>query len=423
VALAVAECAFVTSELPVVLSLEMHCNSKQQRQLAELLTEHLGDNLFTYDELTSTDRASLPSPLELERRVLVKGKVKPGVDKPRTSSCLRRATSKVSSPFRRKQQSSSQSSTIDKGWSSTSFGNLQECSSEFSLDTASLAESSENRESYPEMRCSEVDDRASSAAGRSERRSDLSRAQQTMEQKHRLSKRATHPIYEGVLTVRASPLPTFLGAARPKWPITITSLSEDKLLASLGVPKAERKQIESLVQSASVHDDPLKSRALIRLAADPPLEAGRMQRRTAAWLLRPFPLGTRFSGKNMSPLPGWLCGGQSVCLNFSEVDLAVSLHFALFKGSAGYILKPAEMLVSPSEVAASHSESPGGSNKDHKGGLQASTANDAYWPPWREEIHRTSVKFISLHNLPKVARKARAPSRHEPFVLSAHPLK
>eukprot|EP00966_Prymnesium_polylepis_P094708 2192508-Prymnesium_polylepis.1 len=112
-----------------------------------------------------------------------------------------------------------------------------------------------------------------------------------MEQKHRLSKRATHPIYEGVLTVRASPLPTFLGAARPKWPITITSLSEDKLLASLGVPKAERKQIESLVQSASVHDDPLKSRALIRLAADPPLEAGRMQRRTAAWLLRPFPLG------------------------------------------------------------------------------------------------------------------------------------
>ena len=30
VAKAVAECAFVTSELPVILSLEMHCSVKQQ---------------------------------------------------------------------------------------------------------------------------------------------------------------------------------------------------------------------------------------------------------------------------------------------------------------------------------------------------------------------------------------------------------
>jgi hypothetical protein len=46
----------------------------------------------------------------------------------------------------------------------------------------------------------------------------------------------------------------------------------------------------------------------------------------------------------MSPLPCWLGGTQSVALNFSEVDLAISLHFAMFRGSDGFVLKPPEML-------------------------------------------------------------------------------
>ena len=32
---AVAECAFVCSEMPVILSLEMHCSPRQQRLIAE----------------------------------------------------------------------------------------------------------------------------------------------------------------------------------------------------------------------------------------------------------------------------------------------------------------------------------------------------------------------------------------------------
>ena len=70
----------------------------------------------------------------------------------------------------------------------------------------------------------------------------------------------------------------------------------------------------------------------------------------------------------MSPIPFWLggkwhsdahchlsstshrlsllltaAGAQNVCLNFSDCDVAVQLHFALFRGEAGYVLKPAEM--------------------------------------------------------------------------------
>ena len=49
VAQAVAETAFVTSELPVILSLEMHCSAPQQKEIAELLRHHLGPTLLTYE--------------------------------------------------------------------------------------------------------------------------------------------------------------------------------------------------------------------------------------------------------------------------------------------------------------------------------------------------------------------------------------
>eukprot|EP00966_Prymnesium_polylepis_P121521 2808497-Prymnesium_polylepis.1 len=60
-------------------------------------------------------------------------------------------------------------------------------------------------------------------------------------------------------------------------------------------------------------------------------------------LLRADPLGLRFSGRNMSPLPGWLSGAQNVALNMSNTDVPVQLHFALFTGSDGFRLKPPEM--------------------------------------------------------------------------------
>jgi phosphatidylinositol phospholipase C, delta len=47
VAKAIAECAFTNSELPVILSLEMHCTPGQQFRLAKLMTEHLSNSLIS----------------------------------------------------------------------------------------------------------------------------------------------------------------------------------------------------------------------------------------------------------------------------------------------------------------------------------------------------------------------------------------
>ncbi|XP_019493771.1 PREDICTED: 1-phosphatidylinositol 4,5-bisphosphate phosphodiesterase delta-4 isoform X2 [Hipposideros armiger] len=69
----VAQYAFQTSDYPVILSLEIHCSWEQQETIAQHLTEILGEQLLstTLDGLLPTQ---LPSPEELRRKILVKGK-------------------------------------------------------------------------------------------------------------------------------------------------------------------------------------------------------------------------------------------------------------------------------------------------------------------------------------------------------------
>jgi hypothetical protein len=137
--------------------------------------------------------------------------------------------------------------------------------------------------------------------------------------------------------------------------------------------------------------------------------------------LRTYPLGFRISGKNMSPLPFWLAGAQSIALNFSpidgKVDWAVQLHFALFNGSEGYVLKPPEMRTSRQEQAtegsqvrgscetsASRSESALSCAMSDRAGEEGGAADEGSWPPPRERLHLTTMEVFSAHNIPKVSR-------------------
>ena len=67
VAKAVSETAFVTSQAPVLLSLEMHCGKKQQARIAELLKKELGALLLTCAELECLFEAQSPPARKLER--------------------------------------------------------------------------------------------------------------------------------------------------------------------------------------------------------------------------------------------------------------------------------------------------------------------------------------------------------------------
>ena len=113
--------------------------------------------------------------------------------------------------------------------------------------------------------------------------------------------------------------------------------------------------------------------------------------------------GLRFSGKNQNPIPCWLVGAQSVALNMSNIDLAVQFHFALFKRSGGFLLKPPNMCgpkeaQQPNACPVSAKEMPSGQTNE----------TDEYWPPHREWVQRTTLEILSLHMCPKVGARTHA---------------
>ena len=131
--------------------------------------------------------------------------------------------------------------------------------------------------------------------------------------KHRGHEKPADPFYEEYLSLRSVPVSTFLSTAPRPWVLPITSISEHKLLSAIGLSHAERDQIEGLQiggasasrrssNEVALTEQQMMSHAAFQLSSNPPAKVGSMQRRTSQWLLRLFPLGLRFSGKNMSPL-------------------------------------------------------------------------------------------------------------------------
>ena len=359
VAIAIAECAFVTSALPVIMSLEMHCSPKQQRLLATALIKHLGGALLTYDELCETGRASSLSPLDLKRRVVIKGKVK--------------ASTAGKSRLKGARLSAIMETAVMRP--SRGVGRLPRY-----LRTVSRLTLRSQRASHgvtSNAKDNEIQDKDSrSNSSIRLRLSGLGAATGTAKQKVR-----TDALLAGITALRSASVNEFLGAHRSVHALPITSINEERLLQEMSLSEEERNKIMGLMghgASQALAASSLSSTAR-NLAHDPPATVGELQRLAAERLLRPYPLGLRFSGANMDPCQAWLAGGQSVALNMCFVDIPLQLHYSLFDRTGGYAIKPQEM----------------------RRGLSAAGTNPPRWPPHRKTIHLATIQVLSLHNLPK----------------------
>ncbi|CAM1505453.1 Fc.00g110900.m01.CDS01 [Cosmosporella sp. VM-42] len=79
VCLAIREAAFVVSDLPVVVSLEVHCNAEQQQCMVRIMHE-VWEGLLVPE--LDVDADELPSPGALRRKLLVKVKYAPAAGQP-----------------------------------------------------------------------------------------------------------------------------------------------------------------------------------------------------------------------------------------------------------------------------------------------------------------------------------------------------
>jgi len=96
------------------------------------------------------------------------------------------------------------------------------------------------------------------------------------------------------------------------------------------------------------------------------------------------------------------CSAQNVALNFSNpdcIDLAVQLHFALFKGSGGYTLKPFAMRKPLQQALQARRRSEAYYDDNDEG--RAQYDDDDFWPPARQILRCVSIRALSLHQLPK----------------------
>jgi len=67
---AIAEHAFTSSPLPVILSIEMHCSAKQQKKIAKELIDTLGDMLLRTPRSPFERPTSASTLRELHRTVI-----------------------------------------------------------------------------------------------------------------------------------------------------------------------------------------------------------------------------------------------------------------------------------------------------------------------------------------------------------------
>ena len=356
VAKAVGETAFVTSQAPVILSLEMHCGEKQQARIAELLKKELGVLLITCADLESLVEAQSPAlgsffgeqpsvrelPFQaLQGRVLIKAKV----------------------PQR----------TLDDYEGLTTTLPLYEESTRESVVT-----------SLPPKR---PNARSSAKGG---------------------SKGVIEPSLRALITMLPVPAPRFMTGKLPLGGqgLPISSLSEP-LLQSIFASAGEDLRAEAAAKVQRITRGwQARGRTAPRFAYSPreasraarpgvplPLRSSLLRLRTFTPLAcyapqaRAFPRGTRIKSDNADPLFQWGMGVQQVALNLQTNDTPTQLHHALFAlgGGCGYVLKPREMRVEPTEA----------------------------WPPARATLHRATITLLSLHQLP-------APDEERPALARGH---
>lgn len=336
--------AFVTTDLPLILSLEVHCSPEQQLAMVKIMKETFGEQLVTEPLLTNC--GILPSPEELKHRILVKVKTcddpqhplgvstagprlgGDGTTTATTTTSFHGRKRSMSSPFIR--NTGSETSTAGPSLSSppTVAPNVDAGSSTWgpgrrSATTTSMSSATEDSDS------------ALVTAAKRER-------------KRRQRSKITKPLSDLGVYTRGY-----------KW--NSFSAPESRLFNHV-FSFAERSY-ESITRDS-------EQRQL-------------MEAHNKRFLTRVYPSGFRLRSSNFDPIAFWRGGVQMVALNWQTYDTGMQMNQAMFAAGTdrtGFVLKPESMRRPSSPMEA-------------RGGKR-SAASD-------KMLVRFSVEVISAQQLPR----------------------
>lgn len=287
--------AFVKSNFPLWISLEVHCNATQQAIMADTIKDAFGARLVTEPLDPSSDK--LPSPSELMGRILIK------VKEPRMRDDSMSSSAVVAQ------------ATRGRGNSVGSPAHYAHTESPAPLVSQSLPQSP-RLGGFPQRVASNSRHRVhtiNEEGGRGRdfsSNSDTESGSDTGSGGHSANK--TIPVL-GRLGVYCAGVkfPGFDAPAAKKFN-HIFSFMESSF------SKNSRSKEDKM--SLNIHN--------------------------MRYLMRVYPDGTRLASSNFDPLLYWRRGVQMAALNWQTFDLGMQLNRAMFDGgqdSSGYVLKPAEL--------------------------------------------------------------------------------
>ncbi|XP_022223760.2 1-phosphatidylinositol 4,5-bisphosphate phosphodiesterase classes I and II isoform X7 [Drosophila obscura] len=323
---AIAESAFKTSEYPVILSFENHCNPRQQAKIANYCREIFGDMLLDkpLDSHPLEPNMDLPPPAALRRKIIIKNKKKhhhhhhhhhhkkpsQAAGTPAASNKLMTANSvdaaaKAASAAAAAQQVAAAAAAHEEGAGAGAA--VRAANGDISTGTGGHAPPLQQiRQSSKDSTGSSDSDSSSDDESLPNTTPNPPSGNEPPPEKAQKETEAGAEISALVNYVQPIHFSSFENAEKKNRCYEMSSFDE--------------KQATTL----------LKER---------PIEFVNYNKHQ---LSRVYPAGTRFDSSNFMPQLFWNAGCQLVALNFQTLDLAMQLNLGIFEYNArsGYLLKP-----------------------------------------------------------------------------------